>query len=64
MLSLATLAVFLRCLAVFFAATHRFGFDDLFAVITLVSSSETSCVHGLFFVCASIMLLCLQLYLR
>ena len=39
MLILAALAVILRCLAIFLSKTHRFGWDDIFAVVTLVSSS-------------------------
>lgn len=37
MLTLATLAVFLRCWSVFISPTHKFGFDDFFAILTLVS---------------------------
>ena len=37
MLTLATLAVLLRCCSVAVSPTQRFGFDDFFAVLALVS---------------------------
>ena len=37
MLTLATLAVLLRCWSVFVSPTHKFGFDDFFAILALVS---------------------------
>ena len=44
MLSLATLAVLLRCWFVFVSPTHLFGLDDFFAIIALVSDPTFSSV--------------------
>lgn len=38
MLTLVALAVSLRCWSVFVSPTHKFGFDDFFAILALVSS--------------------------
>lgn len=37
MLTLATLAVLLRCWSVYVSPTHKLGLDDFFAILTLVS---------------------------
>lgn len=37
MLTLATLAVLLRCWSVYVSPTHKFGLDDFFAILALVS---------------------------
>ena len=39
MLTLATVAVFLRCWSVFVTQIHKFGFDNFFVMLTLVSYS-------------------------
>ena len=39
MLTLATSAVLLRCWSVFVSPTHKFGFDDFFAILVLVSGT-------------------------
>ena len=44
MLILATLAVLLRCWFVFVSPAHKFGLDDFFAILALVSNLSFSFV--------------------